>query len=489
MTSSPLSNRFRLIPLTVLALGSTALVGCPDNNTTPDAATVGGDTGPSGTDTGPSTEDTGTTEEPTITGLVVASDDFDILEAAVLRASPVPIGGTPMAIADVLDSPGAFTVFAPNDAAFEASGLTLEVVNATPPDALRGILLYHGLLAEVPAASVTAGAQTTIAQLPIFITTAGGVAINGGNEVTGGADVIATDVEASNGVVHVIDRVLLPPTVEAIARYAGFTTLAGAVASQGLVDDLSGTGPFTVFAPTNEAFAALPALPTGDALTNVLLYHVVGAAVPSSAITATPAPVASLATAPYEVGGDAPNLSLLARLDGTTARINGVAVVTADIPAINGVVHVVGEVLLPMNIVDIAEAGGFSTLVTAVGAAAPLSGGGTVAGALSSADSRFTVFAPTNAAFTAAFPDGLPTDGAAVRGVLLYHVLASPTPGIVLSSGLPAAAADLPTLNGATLPFAPGSPPTVDGEDIIVTDIVGTNGVVHAVGGVLLLPG
>jgi transforming growth factor-beta-induced protein len=142
-----------------------------------------------------------------------------------------------------------------------------------------------------------------------------------------------------------------------------------------------------------------------------------------------------------------------------------------------------------MNIVDIAEAGGFSTLVTAVGAAAPLSGGGTVAGALSSADSRFTVFAPTNAAFTAAFPDGLPTDGAAVRGVLLYHVLASPTPGIVLSSGLPAAAADLPTLNGATLPFAPGSPPTVDGEDIIVTDIVGTNGVVHAVGGVLLPPG
>jgi uncharacterized surface protein with fasciclin (FAS1) repeats len=236
----------------------------------------------------------------------------------------------------------------------------------------------------VPAASVTAGAQTTIAQLPIFITTAGGVAINGGNTVTGGANVTATDVEASNGVVHVIDRVLLPPTVEAIARYAGFTTLAGAVASQGLVDDLSGAGPFTVFAPTNEAFAALPAIPTGDALTNVLLYHVVGSAVPSSAITATPAPVASLAAAPYEVGGAAPNLSLLARLDGTTARINGVAVVTADIPAINGVVHVVGEVLLPMNIVDIAEAGGFSTLVTAVGAAAPLSGGGTVAGALSS---------------------------------------------------------------------------------------------------------
>ncbi|MBX7197633.1 MAG: fasciclin domain-containing protein [Sandaracinaceae bacterium] len=463
-----------------LALGAW---GCGDGDGGTDAAVTtdaaGGADAP-----GP---DAGTTEEPTIADLVVASDDFDILEAAILRASPIP-GATPTPIAEALDAPGAFTVFAPNDAAFEASGFTLAAIEATPPDTLRGILLYHGLLREVPSSAVTAGAQTTIAQLPIFITTAGGVAINGGNTVTGGANVITTDVEASNGVVHVIDRVLLPPTVEAIARYAGFSTLAGAVASQGLTDDLSGAGPFTVFAPTNEAFTALGTLPTGDALTNVLLYHVIGAAVPSSAIAATPAPLATLASAPYEVGGTAPSLSLLARLDGTTARINGTPVVTADIPAINGVVHVVGEVLLPMNIVDIAEAGGFSTLVTAVGAAAPLSGGGTVAEALSSADARFTVFAPTNAAFTAAFPSGLPSDGAAVRDVLLYHVLASPSPGIVLSTGLPAAATDLPTLLGATLPFAPGSPPTVDGEDIVVTDIVGTNGVVHAVSGVLLPP-
>ncbi|GAB4199382.1 MAG: hypothetical protein OHK0013_09460 [Sandaracinaceae bacterium] len=480
-----MDRRFLLTTTAALAL---VVSGCPDNTTSDtDSGMPAADTGMSGgDDTGMGGGgDTGMSGPQTITEIVVGSDDFDILEAAILRASPIP-GATPTPIADALGAPGSYTVFAPNDAAFEASGLTLEVVNATPPDALRGILLYHGLLARVPASAVTAGAQTTIAQLPIFLTTEGGVRINGGNTVTGGANVIATDVEASNGIIHVIDRVLLPPTVEAIARYAGFTTLAGAVASQGLADDLSGAGPFTVFAPTNEAFAALPAIPTGDALTNVLLYHVVGSAVPSSAISATPTPVPSLAAAPYTAGGTAPRLSLLARLDGATARINGTPVVMADIPAINGVVHVVGEVLLPMNIVDIAEAAGFTTLITAVGAAADLPGGGTVAGALSSADSRFTVFAPTNDAFTAAFPGGLPSDGAAVRDVLLYHVLGSPTPGIVLSSALPSAATDLPTLNGATLPFAPGSAPTVDGQPIIVTDIVGTNGVVHAVGGVLL---
>lgn len=474
-----MDGRFLLTTTAALAL---VVSGCPDNNTGTDAAT------PPGNDTGmTSGDDTGAMGDPTIADIVVGSDDFEILEAAVLRAAPIP-GATPTPIAEALAAPGTYTIFAPNDAAFEASGLTLEVVNATPPEALRGILLYHGLIAEVPSSVVTAGPQSTITGLPIFLGTTGGVTINGGNAVTGGANVTATDVEASNGVIHVIDRVLLPPTVEAIARYAGFTTLAGAVASQGLTDELSGEGPFTVFAPTNEAFAALPALPTGDALTSVLLYHVVGSAVPSSAITATPAPVPTLASAPYEVGGTAPNLSLLARLDGTTARINGTAVMMADIPATNGVVHVVGSVLLPMDIVDIANAAGFSTLVTAVGAAAALPGGGTVADALSSEDSRFTVFAPTNDAFTAAFPSGLPSDGAAVRDVLLYHVLASPTPGIVLSTGLPAAATELPTLNGATLPFAPATPPTVDAQPILVTDIVGTNGVVHAVGGVLLPP-
>jgi transforming growth factor-beta-induced protein len=481
-----MDRRFLLTTTAALAL---VVSGCPDNSTpgTDAGMPPADDTGtPPGNDTGtPPGDDTGMMGPQTITEIVVGSDDFDILEAAVLRASPLPTD-PPTPLAEALGAPGTYTVFAPNDAAFEASGLTLEVVNMTPPDALRGILLYHGLLAEVPASAVTAGAQTTIAQLPIFITTEGGVRINGGNAVSGGANVIATDVEASNGIIHVIDRVLLPPTVEAIARYAGFTTLAGAVASQGLADDLSGAGPFTVFAPTNAAFADLPAIPTGDALTNVLLYHVVGSAVPSSAITATPAPVPSLAAAPYTVGDSAPRLSLLARLDGSTARINGTPVVTADIPATNGVVHVVGQVLLPMDIVNIAGAAGFTTLITAVGAAAELPGGVTVGAALSSADSRFTVFAPTNDAFAAAFPSGLPTDAALVRDVLLYHVLASPTPGIVLSSGLPSAATDLPTLNGATLPFAPATPPTVDGQPIIVTDIVGTNGVVHAVGGVLL---
>jgi transforming growth factor-beta-induced protein len=107
--------------------------------------------------------------------------------------------------------------------------------------------------------------------------------------------------------------------------------------------------------------------------------------------------------------------------------------------------------------------------------------------ARSDSTSRLTVFAPTNEAF-AALP-AVPT-GNALRDVLLYHVLASPEPGIVLSTGLPGSATNLPTqLSGATLPFTPGTPPQVDGQNIVVTDLVATNGVVHVVAGVLTPPG
>jgi transforming growth factor-beta-induced protein len=453
-----------------------SIAGCGDDDVSADATTP--------RDTGPTISDTD--EMPTITDLVVASDDFEILEAALLRASPIP-GATPTPIAEALGAPGAYTVFAPNDAAFESSGLSLEVVATIPPDTLRGILLYHGLLARVPRSGLAAGVQTSIAQLPLWITTDGDLAINGGNTVAGGADIVTTDIDASNGVVHVIDRVLVPPTVEAIARYAGLTTLSGALASQFLTDDLSGPGPFTLFAPTDDAFNALPSLPSGDDLTNALLLHVIGAAVPRSAITATPTGLRTLSPAPWRAAGATTTLSLVARLDGSTARIGGVALTTTELPATNGVVHIVGSVLTPANLLEMASAAGLTSLVSAIGAAPPVTGTTTIAGLLSSDSARLTVFGPTNEAF-AAVPT-LPV-GTASRDLLLYHVLASPDPGVVLSAGLPSGPASFPTqLADASVPFAPGPPPTVDGQEIVIVDLVATNGVLHVVDGVLTPPG
>jgi transforming growth factor-beta-induced protein len=333
----------------------------------------------------------------------------------------------------------------------------------------------------VRSSAIAAGPATTLANLSIILGTTGGVTINGGNAVTGGAGVVAADIEASNGVIHVIDRVLLPPTVAQLATYAGLTSLAGAVTSAGLVDALSGTGPFTVFAPTNAAFAELGSgAPTGDALRTVLLYHVVGASVAS---TGVPAMASSLATNTY---GD--SLTLL--FDTTSGvRINGGAasVVIADVRGTNGIVHVVDHVITPMNVPQAAQAAGLTSLVATVGAAAPLADGTTVAAALS-AQAPYTVFAPTNAAFDAIASTTATLTPAQIRDVLLYHVLSTtafPTP--VLAADLPSSATDLATLNGATVRLDPTvTPPTVDGQPIVITDVVVTNGVVHVVGGVLL---
>jgi transforming growth factor-beta-induced protein len=298
--------------------------------------------------------------------------------------------------------------------------------------------------------------------------------------VEGGATVTTADVAASNGVIHVIDRVLSPPNIPALATYGGLTTLASVLTTAGLDSALSAPGPFTVFAPTNAAFAALPSVPTGDALATVLKYHVVSGAVPS---TAVPAKAPSIANNMY---GDP--LTLL--FDTTSGvKINGrVNVVTANLKATNGIVHVVDAVITPMTVVDAAVAAGLSSLVTAVGAAADLSSG-SVAAALS-AQAPYTVFAPTNAAFTAASSVTATLSATQLRDVLLFHVL-NPSTFIspVLAADLPSTVTELATLNGATATLDPTTnPPTIEGAGIILTDIVVTNGVVHVINSVIVPP-
>ncbi|MDQ3031203.1 MAG: fasciclin domain-containing protein [Myxococcota bacterium] len=451
------TRRAALIACAALALaacGDDPVEPGPDSGTPPDAGTDAAMAGNS------------------IVDIAAGNPDFSMLVAAATRAGLVETLGA-----------GEFTVFAPTNDAFEASGITMAMIEAMPEMQLRGLLTYHALVGSITASELEAGPATTAAMLSIILGTTDGVTINGGNDVVGGANVVMADIEASNGVIHVIDRVLLPPTVADLTRYAGLTTLAGAVTTAGLADDLSGAGPFTVFAPTDAAFAALPAVPTGDALTSVLLYHVVGARVPAAAVPAT---AASLSENEY---GDM--LTLLFDTEGGVTINDGVMVVVADVFATNGIVHVVDEVLLPMNVVEAATAAGLTGLLGAVTAAADLGDGTSVAEALA-AQAPYTVFAPSNDAFTAAAGTISTLDAEQVRDVLLFHVLdpaVSTSP--VLAADLPAAEAELETLDPDatnTVTFAPGPPPTVEGAAIVITDIVVTNGVVHVIDAVMVPP-
>ena len=220
----------------------------------------------------------------TIVDIAVADGRFTTLVTAVTAAG----------LAETLSGEGPFTVFAPTDDAFAAlpEG-TIEALLADPQGALTDVLTYHVVEGAVMAETVvTLDSAKTVSGENVSITVNDdGVFLNDTVQV------IITDIVASNGVIHVIDGVLLPSSMMAeeemsetivdIALADGrFTTLVTAVTEAGLVETLSGEGPFTVFAPTDDAFAALPegtieallADPQG-ALTDVLLYHVVDGAV------------------------------------------------------------------------------------------------------------------------------------------------------------------------------------------------------------------
>jgi transforming growth factor-beta-induced protein len=163
------------------------------------------------------------------------------------------------------------------------------------------------------------------------------------------AQVIITDIETSNGIIHVIDTVILPPaelgTIVDIAVADGrFTTLVAALQAAGLVETLSGEGPFTVFAPTDDAFAKLPAGTVEsllksenlEQLKNILLYHVVSGKVMA-------ADVVGLTSAPTVLGQDV----TITVKDGNVYLNDTVQVIITDIEASNGVIHVIDAVLLP----------------------------------------------------------------------------------------------------------------------------------------------
>ena len=275
-----------------------------------------------------------------IVDTAVAAGSFTTLAAALEAADLV----------DTLKGEGPFTVFAPTDAAFAALPAgTVEGLLADIP-ALTDILLYHVVAGDVRAADVVSlSSATTVGGQDISIAVVDGEVV-----LNGSVKVVTTDIVASNGVIHVIDGVLLPPTPETTAQEAtsdivdtavaagSFTTLAAALEAADLVGTLKGEGPFTVFAPTDAAFAALPAgtvealLADIPALTDILLYHVVAGDVRA-------ADVVGLNSA-TTVGGQDISIAVV---NGEVVLNGSVKVVTTDIVASNGVIHVIDGVLLP----------------------------------------------------------------------------------------------------------------------------------------------
>jgi transforming growth factor-beta-induced protein len=407
------------------------------------------------------------TEEPEpelldIVDTAVADGRFTTLVAAVEAAGLV----------DALKGEGPLTVFAPTDDAFAAlpEG-TVEALLADIPT-LTDILLYHVVEGKVSAEQVVELTQAMTLQGQYL-----DIQVMDGKVMIDNAEVIITDIETSNGIIHVIDAVLLPESrdiVDIAVEDGRFTTLVAALQAAGLVEALQGDGPFTVFAPTDDAFAALPEgtvealLADIPALTDVLLYHVVEGKVMA-------ADVVELNTA-LTLEGQYLDIQVM---DGKV-MIDNAEVIITDIEASNGVIHVVDTVLLPesRDIVDIAvEDGRFTTLVAALQAAGLVE-------ALQG-DGPFTVFAPTDDAF-AALPEGtveaLLADIPALTDVLLYHVVE----GKVM-------AADVVELSSAsTLLGQDISISVMDGKvmvnesQVIITDIEASNGVIHVIDAVLL---
>ncbi|NIM94983.1 MAG: fasciclin domain-containing protein [Anaerolineales bacterium] len=403
-------------------------------------------------------------EPQDIVDIAAADGRFETLVAAVQAAGLV----------DALKGEGPLTVFAPTDDAFAAlpEGTVEALLEDIP--ALTNILLYHVVEGSVMAsdAAMLDQAQTLQGQ---FVE----ISAEDGKVMIDDAEVILADIEASNGVIHVIDSVILPETrdiVEIAVEDGRFETLVAALTAAELAEALKGEGPFTVFAPTDDAFAALPEgtvealladIPT---LSNILLYHALGEKLMAADVLASEQ--AQTLQGQY--------VEFMTEMD--KALVDDAEIIITDIEASNGVIHVIDAVILPesRDIVDIAaEDGRFETLVAALQAAG-------LVDALKG-EGLLTVFAPTDDAF-AALPEGtveaLLADIPALTDILLYHV----AEGKAMASEV-VSLSEIMTLQGADISvMVEDGKVMLDEALIIITDVEAANGVIHVIDAVLLPP-
>jgi len=435
----------------------------------------------------------GNDQGQTIVDIAAADDRFTTLVAALQAAG----------LDDDLAGDGPFTVFAPTDDAFDLlpEGTVDSLLEPANQNVLIDILTFHVFAGRVTAADAIALAGTAATMLNgsdlriDVIDNAVILSLNGNRQAT----VTITDIEASNGIIHVIDAVLDPEDatssiVQTAVDNGNFDTLVAALQAAGLDDDLEGPGPFTVFAPTDTAFSALPAgtvetllEPANQAdLIDLLQYHVFdGSVLAVDAVALDGANVTMLS-------GDDMSIDVV----GETVVLNQggnreAMVVITDVLASNGVIHVIDVVLDPEdagldNIVNTAvNNGNFTTLVAALQAAElddDLTGPG-----------PFTVFAPTDDAFDL-LPAGTvetllePANQATLIDILTYHVFS----GRVL-------AADAIALDGSSVAMLNGDDMSIDvvGDavvlnqggnreaTVVITDVLATNGVIHVIDAVL----
>ena len=355
------------------AVAALGLAACGDDGNDTDSAAT---TAPAGS--GDTSEMTGEAAG-TIVDVAASIDDFSTLVAAVQAAGLV----------ETLSGEGPFTVFAPTDDAFATAldglGITADELLADT-DTLTEILTYHVLAGAVDAeTAISLDGQTaeTVNGADISIN------VVGGNVVVNDATVTTADVMASNGIIHVIDTVLLPPhddmseemsddmseemsddmteemtddmseemsddmseeslgsIVDVAVEAGSFSTLVAAVQAAGLEETLAAGGPFTVLAPTDEAFvAALDALgltaaellADTETLTSILTYHVIEGEVPAATVVTLDGQSAET------LNGASVDISV----DGETVMVNDATVVAVDVAADNGIIHVIDTVLLP----------------------------------------------------------------------------------------------------------------------------------------------
>jgi transforming growth factor-beta-induced protein len=413
-------------------------------------------------------------ESNTIVDVAAGNPDFSILVQALQST------GLDDALAN---ESGSFTVFAPTNAAFASllSELGVSSLDDIPSETLTSVLLYHVLDGEAPASAVETGYYSTLSEGPqegynlsIYINM-DDVMINNR------ASIVDTDVMADNGVIHVIDKVIMPMSItgHAVAN-EGFSSLAAAVTKANLADALdSDEVTYTVFAPVNSAFDDLFANLgvtlddlTADDLTPILLYHVVDGFVPAADVASGYVPTLSAAQ------GRQASLQITVG-DGVALNSTSNVVVT-DVVATNGIIHAIDEVVTPPSVVDIAlDNGEFSTLVDALVKADLVE---TLSG-----DGPFTVFAPTNAAFDDLFADlgvaGIDDiDVATLTDVLLAHVVSGNVASTDLTNG------SVPTLNAQkSIDINVDSGVVIDGQiNVVLADVQGTNGIVHVIDKVIV---
>ncbi len=389
-----------------------------------------------------------------------------------------------------------FTLFAPSDAAFATlpAGTVDTLLKRENHDKLKSLLRYHALGTRVRAADAIALSGTMVKTL-----NGEDIAIryDGQNLFINESKVVAADVPFLNrGVIHVIDTVLIPPSftpapakdiVDTAVAAGNFKTLVAAVQTAGLVDALKAPGPLTVFAPTDDAFAKLPAdliaallKPENKGkLTEILTYHVlVGKVLSADALKLDGEEVETLGGAEIKIS-----------VRNGMLFINESKVIAADVMASNGVIHAIDTVLIPpgfvppttaKDIVDTAvAAGNFKTLVAAVQAAG--------LGDALKAPGPLTVFAPTDDAF-AKLPAGLvayllkPENKETLKKVLLYHVVDG-----AVSSAQAKHLSSAKTLQGDRVHLSfNGVDLFVNGARVVAADVQASNGVIHAIDTVLI---